>query len=649
MTLLTAHELQKQFGSRAVLDHASLALDEGEHVGIVGVNGSGKSTLLKILAGLDWSEGGVIALKRGAVVGYLAQEPSLDETHTIRQEMEQALTHHREALHAWQEVTQRLADAQEEEDVEGLLFRMESLQLRIDELGGFDLGHRIASTLTPLGITELDRPIAGLSGGERKRVAIGKVLLQQPELLLLDEPTNHLDADTVLWLEDQLARFRGSILLVTHDRYFLDHVVTRIIEVQDGKLNSFVGKYQDWLETKAMLAAHADRAEQNRQNLMRTELEWLRRGPKARTTKSQARIDRAQALIEQDGPRRSEAARMDFGEAVRQGHTILRLEKVGKRFGTRTLLKDVSLDLVKGERIGIIGPNGAGKTTLLKLIIGQLTPDAGVVTLGKNSVVLYFDQTREQLDPQKTVREEVADQGDYVEIGGRKVHVVTYLEEFLFPHETHRMPIKALSGGERNRVLLAKLMKRRCNLLILDEPTNDLDLITLQVLEAAIQRFDGCVLTVTHDRFFLDKIATAVLAFEGDGKVTKYDGDYETYRRLRAQIEEKEKTQEKARAAAEAARQAKLSPKTEPDASRRPKKLSYAEEKELNSLPSQIEKAEREQSSLQAQLGDSSLYTQPTRLREVQTRLKALEGQLGELYARWEALEEKREAAKAGG
>ena len=333
---------------------------------------------------------------------------------------------------------------------------------------------------------------------------------------------------------------------------------------------------------------------------------------------------------------------MDFGDALRQGKTILHMAHVHKAFGAKSLIKDLNLDLVKGERIGIIGQNGAGKTTLLKLIIGTEQPDKGVVELGKNAVVLYFDQTREQLDPEKTIREEVADQGDYVDIGGKRVHIVTYLEDFLFPPGTHRMTIKALSGGERNRVLLAKLMKNRCNLLILDEPTNDLDLVTLQVLESALERFEGVVLTVTHDRFFLNRVATSILAFEGDGRVVKYEGDYDIYRRVKAQNAERQKVEEKARQEAEAARLKRSQP-TEPEPIRkRPVKLSFQEQKELEQLPGRIEAAETEQAELQLRLSDPTLYAQPQQVRSIQTRLGELDVQLPQLYARWELLEEKR-------
>jgi ATP-binding cassette subfamily F protein uup len=644
MTLLTATDLRKQFGPRHVLDGATFTLEEGEHVGFVGVNGSGKSTLLRILAGVDHAEGGNIALRRGTTVGYLAQEPELDPEHTIRQEMEAALADQQAAVKAWNEVTARLAAPAPDDDTDALLARLEALQHRVDHLGGFDLSHRIEGTLTPLGLTDPDRPIRNLSGGERKRVAIAKVLLQQPDLLILDEPTNHLDADTVLWLEQALHDYPGGLLLVTHDRYFLDNVISRILEVSDGKLTSYPGQYAEYLEAKETEAAHAERAEANRQNLIRTEIEWLRRGPKARTTKSKSRIDRAEALIDQKGPARVEAAKIDFGDPSRLGKTILRLEHVSKGFGGRALVRDLSLDLEKGEKIGIIGPNGSGKTTLLKMILGEVPPDRGRVELGQNTQILYFDQGREILDPDKTIREEVADQGDFVDVAGRRMHVVGYLEEFLFPPGVQRMPIRSLSGGERNRVLLARLMKRRCNLLILDEPTNDLDLLTLQVLEAAIARFQGCVITVTHDRFFLNKVATSILAFEGEGRVVKYVGDYDTYRSLKEQ-NERAAAAARAKAGAEAAaKAARSAPKLEAAPERkRTKKLTWAEERELEALPAAIEATEAESASIEARLADPVVFGQASQVRELTDRLAALGKQLEAQYARWEALEAKRE------
>lgn len=640
MTILSANDLRKQYGPRHILDGASLTLDEGEKIGIIGVNGSGKSTLLRILSGQDHSEGGTIALKRGAAVGYLPQDPPLDPTHTIRQEMEQAIAEHRQALHAWAGLTNRLAELGVGENSADLLRQLDQVQHRIEHLGGFDLTHRIEQVLTPLGIVDLDRPILGLSGGQKKRVAIGKVLLQRPDLLLLDEPTNHLDADTVQWLEQELAMLPGALLLITHDRYFLDRVVTRMIEVREGKLVSYPGGYEAYLSARADELALAERAETRRQNLMRVELEWLRRGPKARTTKSQARIDRAEAMMDVKGPSRPAGPRLDFGESLRQGKTILRLEHIAKAYGPQVLFQDLNLDLTRGERIGILGPNGAGKTTLLKLIVGEVTPDSGVLTHGQNTVILYFDQTREALDPEKTIRDEVADQGDWVETAGKRVHIASWLEDFLFPPGSHITPIKALSGGERNRVLLAKLMKRRCNLLILDEPTNDLDLLTLQVLEAAISRFDGCVLTVTHDRYFLNRIATAILAFEGNGKVIKYEGDYDTWRALKAQTDEREQATTRAKQEAEAARARKLSPP--PPESPRKKRLTWAEERELERLPGQIESSEAELASLHERLSDPELYTRPQLARETQARLAELEANIAHLYQRWEILEEKR-------
>ena len=637
MTLLTVTDLHKQFGSRTVLDGATFTLDEGEHIGIVGVNGSGKTTLLRILAGLDYAEHGTIALQRGARVGLLTQDPELDPTLTIQEEMQSALVTHSQTLKAWEETTQHLGNLNDGDNVEDLLAELERLQHRVEHLGGFDLSHEIHAVLDALGLPDPNRSISKLSGGERKRVAIGKVLLQKPDLLILDEPTNHLDADTVLWLEERLASFTGGLLLVTHDRYFLDNVVHRIIEVSNGRVKSYPGRYEEYIEAKADEMAAAEKAESTRQNLMRTELEWLRRGPKARTTKSRSRIDRAEALMEQKGPPKNEAARMSFGDSLRLGKTILHLDHLRKSFAGHTLIRDLTLDMNKGEKIGIIGPNGSGKTTLLKLITGELTPDKGEVVRGQNTSILYFDQTRELLDPEKTVREEVADQGDYVDMPGGRMHIVSYLEQFLFPSDTHRMPIKALSGGERNRVLLAKLMKRQANLLILDEPTNDLDLLTLQVLEDAISRFAGCVITVTHDRYFLNKVATSILAFEGEGKVIKYVGNYDTYRSLKAQ-NEKAEAEARGEALAKPARITDRSNTPAPER-KRSQKLSWAEERELDGLPAAIEQAEKEQTEIEASLADPNIFSQSHRVVELTSRLASLGTELEQKYARWEMLE----------
>ncbi len=656
MTLLTAHSLEKHYGARPVLVDASFSLSEGEHVAILGVNGAGKSTLLRILCGEEEPDGGRISVRRGLSLGYLAQDPLFPPDATIREAMYDALTAHREALDEYHSVTRALGEDPLEGASPRLLAKLSELQQKIESAGGFDLEHRIAATLNPLGISDLDRQVRVLSGGERKRVAIGRVLLQRPDLLLLDEPTNHLDADTVLWLEEELRAYPGSIVLVTHDRYFLDKVVHRLIELDRGALKSYPGRYADYLKAKADELEQAERAERNRQNLLRTELEWLRRGPKARTTKSKARIASAHALLEAEGPPKSAKARIHFGRIGRLGKTILEAKHITKSYGGKTLIRDLSLSLNPGDKIGIIGPNGIGKSTLLRLIVGQETPDQGEMVHGKNTVILYFDQTRDELDPDLSVREAVADQGDYVNVNGKKKHIVSYLEDYLFPPEAHRMPIRSLSGGERNRVLLARLMKRPCNLLILDEPTNDLDILTLQVLEAAIQNFAGCVLTVTHDRFFLNKIATSILSFEGEGRVVRYEGNYDIYRALkgdRARLEEiREETV--VPGASEGAgpspkKGARRSQSTSDSASleignrgrvrnRRPK-LSWAQKRRLESLPAEIEAREAELAELQNSLSREDVFSDGRRLQEISQRMADLEQQIAESYAAWESLE----------
>jgi ATP-binding cassette subfamily F protein uup len=494
------------------------------------------------------------------------------------------------------------------------------------------------AVLSRLGVDGTERPVEGLSGGERKRVALARVLLQRPELLLLDEPTNHLDADTVLWLEEHLVEYPGAIMLVTHDRYFLDRVVDRMIEVSAGELTAYAGGYTAYLEAKAEESERLAVEDAKRQTLIRQELAWVRRSPSARTGKQKARIgrlDELQAEREKRRPADRAAAEMSAADAPRLGRTVLNLHDVSKSFGERTLIRPFSTILQAGERIGIIGPNGAGKTTLLRIILGEEEPDGGRVETGRNTRIAYFDQRREELDPDATIYEAVAGE-DWVSVGGDRVHLRSYLERFLFPPAQQRQKIRSLSGGERNRVLLARLLLQEANLLILDEPTNDLDLVTLQVLESLLADFPGCVLLVTHDRFFLDKVATGLIVFDGDGVLRRHAGGYDLYRRQR------EAREAEARAAAPAPRAASARPAAPPTAARR---LSYREQQELAGMETAILEAEARKEALGERLADPGLYAGPA--DEVRTATEAFREateRVDALYARWEELE----AVRAG-
>jgi ABC transport system ATP-binding/permease protein len=630
MTLLNARSISKRFGSRPLFQDVSFGVGEAEKIGFIGPNGSGKSTLFRIVAGLESADEGTIAIRRGATIGYLAQEPEFGPGETIRGAVGGGRVGMEEALREYQHVAEALSGSSVDSD--RLLARQSELMSRIDLLGGWGWQHEVETILTQLGLRDWDRPVEGLSGGERKRVALARVLLDRPDLLLLDEPTNHLDADTTLWLEDRLLEYPGAVMLITHDRYFLDRVVTRMIEVTPEEFPSFDGGYTEYLEARALRMERRSIEAAKRDKLLEQELAWVRRSPAARTGKQKARINRLDSAQEEALANRlsADAVEMKFGAPPRLGRTVLDLEGVWKSFGDRVLIRDFSVQLRGGERIGIIGPNGAGKTTLLRIILGQEKPDRGTVRFGANTQPAYFDQAREDLDPGASVYESVADE-EWVNFGGRRVHLRSYLESFLFPTRVHEQRVSSLSGGERNRLLLARLLLQEANLLILDEPTNDLDLTTLQVLEGALAEFSGCVLVVTHDRFFLDKVATGLLVFEDDGLVHRHEGGYDLYRRLK----EEKLARKAATAAVTTASKAVPRPTSE-----KPRRLSYRESKELAGIEAAILRAEEIRDGLASQLSDPALYSDhPEQVAPLTERFAAAEREVQALYLRWEELE----------
>jgi ABC transport system ATP-binding/permease protein len=639
LNIVNVQNLRKSFGAHALLDGASFAVDVGEKVGIIGVNGSGKSTLLRIVAGVEGYEAGTLALQRGAAVGYLPQEPGFGAGETIRSAVAAGSPELQHALSEYHNIVDRLADGSADADAERLLRRQGELAARIEQLGGWEWEHRIETVLTRLGVDRFDRPVEGLSGGERKRVALARVLLDRPDLLLLDEPTNHLDADTTLWLEEHLLEYPGAVLLITHDRYFLDRVVTRMLEVEGGRLNSFAGGYTEYLEQKTERVERQSVEEAKRAKLIEQELEWVKRSPPARTGKQQARIKRLGSLqTEQQGKKlpARDAAEIRFGNPPRLGRTVLNLHHVSKRYGERVLIRDLNTLLRAGERVGIIGPNGAGKTTLLRIILGEEPADEGRVEIGENTRIAYFEQSREELDPDHSLYEAVSDQ-EWVTIGSERLHVRSYLDRFLFPPSVQQQKVRSLSGGERSRLLLARLFLQEANLVILDEPTNDLDLVTLQVLESVLADFPGCVLMVTHDRFFLDKIATRLLVFEGEGEVHQHEGGYDLYRRLREQREaervEAETAHKQAPTVASAARSR--------ERAAGPRRLGYREQQELQGIEERILEAEARKADLAARLGDPALYAEtPEEVAKVSAAFREAEAEVEALYARWAELEE---------
>lgn len=652
MPALTAQHLRKSFGPQVVLDDASIVIGRGERVGLIGANGTGKSTLAKILAGVEAPDGGTVSVRRGLSVRYLAQEPELDPARSARDAVEDALVAWREATSRHAEVTARLGDAGAgAREHEALVREQAELDETVTRLGGWNRGHEAMGFLEQLGVREVDRPCGARSGGERRRIALAQLLVASPDVAILDEPTNHLDADTAAWLESYLVHdFRGAVLLVTHDRYFLDAACQRIVEMERGRLTAYAGNYGDYLGKKAELMAHEERVEQNRQNMLRREREWLSRGAKARTTKQKARIDRAHALEAQGAATAGRPGEVSLvtAAAAREGKTILELQavQVAPAPGAKALNQPFDLVLSSGDRIGIVGPNGVGKTTLLRAILGEPLAVAGEVVRGKNTRIAYLDQARAGLDDAKSVFEDVRGEGgaNVVHLGVRDretMELRSYLELFLFDGAKQRQKVGSLSGGERARVALAKVLRQGANLLVFDEPTNDLDLPTLSALEELLEAFEGSVLVVTHDRAFLDHVATAILAFEVDAagglpRVTRYAGGYQDYLAQRgARAAEKE---DPVVAAAPSQQPPAPAPKAKSKSG-----LTYAERLELDGIVDRIDAAEKDVGQIEALLADPALYAQ--RGHEVaglQARLAEAKGRAASLVERWESLEAKR-------
>ena len=635
MTVLSAHDLVKAYGPQVILDGASVSIEPGERVGLVGVNGSGKSTLARILAGIEAPEGGSVSRRRGAEIAYLAQEPPFDPAETARAVVLGGLAHWSEAKARHDAASQALARG--DGDEAALLEAQAEAAADVERHGGWDHMHHVDAIMGHVGVSRPDASMETLSGGDRRRVALARILVAQPDLAILDEPSNHLDAETVEWLERYLLEeHRGALLLITHDRYLLDRVAERTLELSRGKLYSYDGGYEDYLEAKAERLALEARTESNRQNFLRRELEWLRRQPKARSTKQKARIQRAESVKAAPPPRADRALELAL-ETSRSGKTVLELRGVDLERGGKSLVRGLDLIVGQGERLGVVGRNGAGKTSLLAAILGDLAPSKGEVVLGKNTSIAYFDQQRSGLDDEASIFDNVAKAGE-------RGDVRSYLERFLFDPHKQRQPVGSLSGGERARVALAKLMVKSSNLVILDEPTNDLDVATLGALEALLLELDATAIVVTHDRWFLDRVATSILAFEGDGKVTRYAGNYEAFRLQRAAADA---------ARAEAAREAPR--RSEPPRAEKPaaqpkaaakKSLTYAERLELDGIMDRIEAAEAEVGALEAKLSDPTLYA--TRGGDVAALTASLErarAEASRLTARWEELATKRGGA----
>ncbi len=643
MTLLRAANVRLAYGSRTLFEDLTFVIEEGERVGLIGVNGSGKSTLMQILAGQARADEGELQMQRGARVTYLPQEPEFPEGATVESVLTVGDSPHQAALQRHGELSLELSTAPEDKQAK-LLAELSHVAERVEQLGGWDPSHRARKLLDRLGVKDWERPVAQLSGGAKKRVAIARALLTRPDLLLLDEPTNHLDADTVEWLEDELDQLDGALLLVTHDRYFLDGLVDRIVEIgPGGALTSYPGNYQAYLEQKLVAEEQSQLAEHKRQRWIAQEVAWLRKGVEARRTKSRARIERATKLMGEKGFQKPKVADLRAAEAPRLGGTVIEAKSLTRAIGGVTLFSGVDFILQKGERIGIVGPNGIGKTSFLKVLLGEVPPDAGEVVIGQRTRVAYYDQHRTTLDPEQSVYE-AAWHDDWVMLGDRKVALRDYLDDLLFPVPMQKMKVGALSGGERNRLLLARLFLEGANVLVLDEPTNDLDIVTLNVLERMLLSFTGSVLLVTHDRYFLDKAATSILAFEGHGRVVRYEGNFSMYRALKAQAEAQAKPVNVPAPVPAAAPKQKTPAAPTPPPEKKPARLGYKEQRELDGMEETISRAEAKKAELEAALAAPETYTD--RAGEVQGLMADLEKtsrEIDRLYARWEALQARAE------
>jgi len=636
MPLITLENACLAFGHHALLDHANLQLDPGERVGLIGRNGGGKSSLLRVLAGEIKLDDGKLWYAPNLKLAYVSQEPLLNPVNTVYSEVSIGLGNISQILLDYHAVSHALSETTD--DTEALLIRLQDLQSALEVEDGWNLQAKIEAVIDKLNLPA-DTLIEHLSGGLKKRVALARALVISPDVLLLDEPTNHLDFSSIEWLEGLLQNFAGSVLFITHDRRFLDNVATRITELDRGNLENFSGKFKDYQHKKVEMLEVEAVHQQKFDKILAQEEIWIRKGIEARRTRNEGRVRRLEALRLERAARREKVGKaninVDVGE--RSGKLIAELKLVNKSYGDKVIIKDFSCRIMRGDRVGLLGPNGAGKSTLLKLILGELLPDSGEIQQGTKLSAAYFDQMREQLDEEMVLTDTISQGADFIEINGKRKHVISYLEDFLFPPERARSPVKSLSGGERNRLLLARLFTRPANVLVLDEPTNDLDIETLELLEALLQEYTGTLFLVSHDREFLDNVVTQVIAFEGNGKLCEYVGGYEDW--VRTKQFEDNVNQPKILSNRLDTSPIKISKSSN---SVRAKKLSYQETRELEALPARIEALEQEQANIVLRLNEPTTYRDyPDEAKALQLRLAAIEKELADCFARWEELESK--------
>ena len=630
MNILSVENASFAVGHVALLDKTSFQLDSGEKIGLIGRNGAGKSSFLKILAGVQKLDDGQIIVQNNLKIVYVPQESFFDKDATVFDTVAEGLGEIRDLLRRYHHVSHELENGSSE----ALLKELNELQLEIEAKDGWKLDAAVKQTLGELGLPENEK-IGNLSGGQKKRVALAQAWVQKPDVLLLDEPTNHLDIDAIIWLENLLKAFEGSLVVITHDRRFLDNIATRIVELDRGILRFYPGSFSKYSEKKAQELAVE--AEHNRlfDKFHAQEEAWIRKGIEARRTRNEGRVRRLEELRRQRAERRNVQGQVNFklDSGEKSGKIIAELEHASFAYGDKVIMDKFSAILQRGDKIGLIGPNGIGKTTFLKLILGELQPTYGRIRIGSKQEVAYFDQFRSALNENDTVFYTLGQGNDYVEVGGKKKHVMSYLEDFLFHPARAQSPVSSLSGGERNRLLLAKLFTRPANILVLDEPTNDLDIDTQELLEDLLRDYQGTVFLVSHDRMFLDNVITQSIVFEGQGRLKEYIGGYQDYIDAKSR-EEKIQT-------ASAPKTADAEPVKEKPKANRTVKLSYKEQRELDALPDEIAALEAEQAEINTQLSDSEIFKDYEKAGALQNRAEEIEMLLLEKLERWELLETK--------
>jgi ABC transport system ATP-binding/permease protein len=641
MPFITLDKACLAFGHVALLDHADFQLDEGERVGLIGRNGGGKSSMMRVLAGIANLDDGLVWRAPTARICHVSQEPVLNANDTVFDAVAKGLGKLQQLLHDYHQVSHQLAEP--DADYDNLLEQMQQLQTQLESEDGWKVEARIETAISKLDL-DADKRIGEMSGGQRKRVALAQALVAEPDVLILDEPTNHLDFASIEWLEGLLNDFNGAVLFVTHDRRFLDNVATRIVELDRGKLAGFPGNFSAYQAIKERMLADEAVVNAKFDKVLAQEEVWIRQGVKARRTRNEGRVLRLEQLRRERAARREKVGKVEMSvdSGERSGKLVAELTNISKSFGGHKIIDDFSCRIRRGDKIGLLGPNGCGKSTLLKIILGELRPDKGQVKLGTKISVAYFDQLRAQLDDEVTLADTISQGSDFIEIGGQKKHVISYLGDFLFAPERARSPVKSCSGGERNRLLLARLFTQPANVLVLDEPTNDLDIETLELLEELLANYDGTLFLVSHDRAFLDNVVTQVIAFEGDGKLVEYIGGYEDWVRVKKYQAAQPPSPLTGEGRGEGGK-SKRPPLAQPSPSKGEavrNKLSFKESRELEELPRRIEALEREQGDIVAQLADGAIYRSDAgRARRLQMRNEEIEKEISAAMARWEELE----------